>query len=106
MIEIAKKLAERFKYLEKVEFYLEKIKEIVRSFDNSAEVYVFGSFLRAENLPSSDIDVLICSNRIEEFRTAILSKVYEELGYMHPFEIHMVDENGFRWYKKFEMKRI
>ena len=109
MIEILKKRVERFKYFENPDVYLKKIGEIAERHLGEVELYVFGSFVEGKSVPSSDIDVLVVSKNVNpENRIALMSDVYRELGYEHPFEIHVVDEKGFEWYRRFckKMRRI
>lgn len=56
LAEDAKRRQEVFKNLDK---YLAVIKEVAKSIDPSAEVYLFGSVAEGRHILSSDIDVLI-----------------------------------------------
>ena len=109
MIEIVKLKAKRYEYLKNIDYYLGKIKKIAEKHLREFEMYIFGSFAEGKNAPSSDIDILIFSKEVTpEKRVEILKDTYVELGFLHPFEIHVVDEEGFEFYKKFvrKFKRI
>ncbi|ADC65219.1 DNA polymerase beta domain protein region [Ferroglobus placidus DSM 10642] len=96
-------------YIENLDLYLKRIKEIAEKHLGAVEVYLFGSYVEGKSLPSSDVDVLVYSKKVPvEKRSAVISEVYREFGYQHPFEIHIVDEKGFEWYKRFckKMKKI
>jgi len=82
---------------------VEKCKEVLKEF----EIYVFGSILENER-GVGDVDVLIVSKNApkklrEKART--LAKIEEDLPIYHPFEFHIVDEDGFEFYKK-HIKRL
>lgn len=77
--------------------YARKIKEIIKG-----EVIVFGSILEGKETMASDIDLLIVLESLEHGkREEIMSKINSVLGYYHPFEIHLVDQEGKKWYMRF-----
>lgn len=107
MIVILKLRKERFKFFREADRYLKRIKEIARRHLADPEVYVFGSFAENRHVPSSDIDVLIVSERVTpDDRVKVLSDIYREFGYEHPFEIHLTDSEGLRWYRRFAKKLV
>jgi len=107
MIEILKRKTERYKYIENLDYYLGKVRKIAEKHLGEVEIHIFGSFAEGKNAPSSDVDVLIRANDITpEKRNAVISEVYKKLGSWHPFEIHIVDERGFDWYRRFCRKMI
>jgi len=99
LIEISK---ERRKYFEDYKHYAKTIKDVVDL--EGVEVIVFGSVLEDKHTMASDIDVLIISDdlpeRLDE-RAEILMKINEVLGYLHPFELHLINKKEFEWYKRF-----
>ncbi len=107
MIEILRLRKRRYEFFREPERYLKKIKEIAERYLKNPEVYVFGSFAENEHVLSSDIDVLIVSERVSpNDRVRIISDVYREFGYEHPFEIHICDSEGFEWYRRFAKRLI
>jgi len=66
-------------------------------------VYVFGSVVRDECYPMSDVDVAVIVGRNvgEEERVEFYRKIREEFGILHPFEIHILSEEEWSIYKKF-----
>jgi len=56
------------------------IKETIRSFDNSAKVYLFGSRVY-DNKRGGDIDLLILSNKLRNIdKSCIRIKLFDKLG--------------------------
>ncbi len=68
-----------------LEHYLARIKQVVKELDEDGEVYLFGSVTEGEHTLSSDIDVLIVTEkdpfqmRVELWRA----------GITEPFELHI-----------------
>ncbi|ADI32027.1 nucleotidyltransferase domain-containing protein [Staphylothermus hellenicus] len=92
------------KYFEKTFFYLEKIKSIIKKHDPNARVLLFGSYVRGELRPDSDIDVLIITilGRDSSQRMKLRVEIAREIGDVTPFEIHIVSPEEYEeWYKKF-----
>jgi len=82
LVQAAIKRREIFDHLDR---YLDTIKRIVQKIDQNAEVYIFGSVPEKNYTYSSDIDVLIVSNKDPD-------KIRLELwrsGIREPFEIHI-----------------
>jgi predicted nucleotidyltransferase len=76
--------------------YLAYAKKILK--DKKLLVLVFGSVAENDFTLSSDIDVLIISNkapmkRVE--RGEILGKIYASIGKVHPFEIHLITQRDW-----------
>lgn len=71
--------------LKNLEHYLARIKQVVKELDENGEVYLFGSVAEGEYTLSSDIDVLIITEkdpfqmRVELWRA----------GITEPFELHI-----------------
>lgn len=93
LIEDAKRRREAFENLEK---YLSTIKEVAKSLDPNAEVYLFGSVAEGRHVLSSDIDVLVVT-------TADPPVVLERLwraGIGPPFEVHVRPPEALPLYQK------
>ena len=76
--------------------YLKVIAEAVKEMDKDAEAYLFGSVAEGRHLLSSDIDVLVVTNRPPgEVLAALWNK-----GIKDPFEIHVVTNKMFEIYKR------
>jgi hypothetical protein len=76
-----------------------KIKEIVNNFDHSARLYVFGSLVKGYYTASSDIDILVVTDRID-LKYDMMVAVYKAIE--APIELHIVTEDKFRdWYLRF-----
>lgn len=107
---IRKKIVERKKkYFEKVDFYLKKIKKIVQEIlGKEAKVILFGSIVRGEWGPNSDIDVLIVSDKLSQNWSEnlwIKQKIKSLIGFFSPFQIHLARPEEFEnWYQKFIKK--
>ena len=85
--------------------YAKIIKETAeKHFDNFIDLYVFGSVVKGEEHPMSDVDlaVVLSENVDEEKRIDFYRKVREKIGVVHPFEIHVLSKREWEtWYKKF-----
>jgi predicted nucleotidyltransferase len=103
-------------YVERRRWYFENIDEIVKMikgvldiFFDKYEIYLFGSVAENDYTMASDIDILIVSDetpsKISE-RSKIIAEIYRVIGLDAPVEIHLVDQRGFRWYKRFVKKYI
>ncbi len=105
-VRIARKGAESVsRYRKDLKGYLDIIKTVAREhFGFNVKVYLFGSVLRGDYGPLSDIDVAVVLARrppVKE-RMAFRSRLREELGLFHPFEIHIVSREDWEsWYMKF-----
>jgi hypothetical protein len=74
-----------------------------------AKVYIFGSYVKGDFQPLlSDIDILIVSEKIKNMddRAKISLKIKEGLKGRSMFEIHLVNEKEFEWYKFFVDKMV
>jgi len=77
--------------------YARKIKEITEG-----EVIIFGSIVEEKETMVSDIDMLVVLETLNlKKREEIMGKINSILGYYHPFEIHLVDQEGKKWYMRF-----
>jgi len=97
MLELAKKYRG---FREGWRHYAEVIKALGRQYfrENLIGVYVFGSTVRGDYGPLSDIDVAIVLREgvDERFRAGFRSVVRRELGDIHPFEIHVITDAEWR----------
>ena len=105
-IQVVKRIAKTVeRYRRELEVHLSTIRRLaVEYFGPEVRVYLFGSVLRGDYGPQSDIDVAVVLKRrpsVEE-RAAFRSRLREELGLFHPFEIHIVSEEDWvGWYGRF-----
>lgn len=100
---------EEEKYFKNYLKYASIAKKVVERELGDAKVFVFGSVVKGKATPASDVDLLILSKRMPERmseRSKIKAKIWKEIGIFSPFEIHLVDEKEFEWYKKFIDKKI
>ncbi|MEM1646551.1 MAG: nucleotidyltransferase domain-containing protein [Ignisphaera sp.] len=93
----------RDNYTKNLDFYLNKIKEIVRKTDPNARVILFGSYVRGNFRPDSDIDILVIMNVKSEFdRLRVYHEINKAIGSPNPFEIHVINQEEYTsWYSKF-----
>ncbi|QXJ29173.1 hypothetical protein J5U23_02042 [Saccharolobus shibatae B12] len=93
----------RDNYIKNLNFYLDRIKEVVRNIDPNTKIILFGSYVRGNFRPDSDIDVLIITNVSNEFdRLKIYHEVNKAIGNPNPFEIHVINKEEYiSWYSKF-----
>ena len=76
-----------------------EVKDIVKRVDPNARVYVFGSVVRGRYTASSDIDILVVMERIED-RHRVMTEVYKRVK--APIELHITtSEKLSSWYKRF-----
>ncbi len=82
ILKYATKRREVFKNLNE---YLAKIKKVIKNIDPQAEIYLFGSVAEGNYILSSDIDILIITDKPRE---KILTELWRN-GISDPFEIHI-----------------
>jgi len=95
---------ERRKYFRDIFKYAEKVKEIVKQRDPDARIMLFGSAVKGELRPDSDVDLLIITDIAEKIdeRIKLRMEMVKILGEGSPFEIHIItDEEYENWYRKF-----
>jgi predicted nucleotidyltransferase len=101
--EIIEKYQEfRRNYLEYAKIIKNIAKEVFQ--ENFLKIIVFGSILSKKYRVDSDIDIAIIlkEESKEEERIAFYKEIRNKLGFLHPFEFHIVSEyNWENWYKKF-----
>ena len=101
LIENAEKRKEYFANFVK---YAEKVKEVVKRLDPDARVIIFGSVVRGNVRPDSDIDLLIITRIAENLyeRIKLRIRIMEILGEESPFELHIVSVEEYEnWYRRF-----
>jgi len=101
LIENAEKRKEYFANFVK---YAEKVKEAVKRLDPEARVIIFGSVVRGNVRPDSDIDLLIVTRIAENLdeRIKLRIRIMEILGEESPFEPHIVSVEEYEnWYRRF-----
>lgn len=97
LIEEKKKREEIFRNLEG---YINVVKSIAERYFGSCKVFVFGSAVRGDyNVMLSDIDIAIVtecheSEKILKFKAEISKK-------WDIFELHVIDEKTWNFYKRF-----
>ncbi|OYT25905.1 MAG: DNA polymerase subunit beta [Thermofilum sp. ex4484_82] len=97
-------LKEWKKYYDNPRFYIEKVKAIARKHDKQARVMLFGSIIKGNMRPNSDIDVLLITRLAENVddRIKLRVEISREIGDSTPFEIHIITPREYEnWYKRF-----
>ncbi len=71
--------------------------------DDDVKVVVFGSVVRGDFTPLSDLDVLVISKKADDVRYGeVVEAVEDKIGKMIGVEIHLVTPEVFeKWYKGF-----
>ena len=93
LVREARRRAEIFKNLDR---YLKLIAETVKRLDEGARVYLFGSVAEGRHLPSSDIDVLVVTERPPG---EVLAALWSQ-GIKDPFEVHVVAKDALEQYRR------
>ena len=93
LVEEAKRRARIYRELDK---HLALIARVIRQLDRGAKVYLFGSVAEGRNLLSSDIDILVVTDKPPG---QVLAALWNH-GIKDPFEIHVVPEEMLEYYKK------
>jgi len=96
----------REKYIKNIKKYLNIIKKRAKKIlGKDIKIYLFGSFLKGNFGPNSDIDILIVSSKAPiEVRKKSEILIYLKRGFSpyHPFEIHLTTPEIFEnWFKNF-----
>ena len=100
---------ENKKYFKNYLKYAKIAKRVAEKELGEARAFVFGSIVKKQATPASDIDLLIVSKNMPERiseRSKIKAKIWKKIGIFSPFEIHLIDEKEFEWYKRFVDKKI
>ncbi|WP_054842886.1 nucleotidyltransferase domain-containing protein [Vulcanisaeta distributa] len=97
----------RDRILSNIDYYLDRIKDVVLRLDPNAELMLIGSYVRGNFKPDSDVDVLIISDvygddphKYVELIMNIIKEVGDEA--LMVFEFHVVSRRAYNeWYSKF-----
>lgn len=93
-IEILKEnFEEKKKYFENYRFYCKRIKKEAEYLLGSVKVLVFGSLIKGEFTPRSEIDILIISEDLpeaQEERNRIRTRIKSSVDPFSPFQIHLI----------------
>jgi len=91
------------KYFKDYLNYVRKIKKIATKLLGKVRVLVFGSVIKGQAEPGSDIDVLIISPKLKDSKkkSEIRAQIFKK-GFGSPFEIHLVTPEEYQnWYRYF-----
>ena len=106
--QIRKELVEeKEKYFKNYILWCKKIKRKAKKVlkDDNIKVLVFGSIIKKQWGPNSDIDVLIISEKIGnnwEDIIRIKTEIKKSVGLFSPFQLHLATPQEYNeWYKKF-----
>lgn len=99
---------EEKKYFQDPIAWAKKIKKEVKNLLGETQVFIFGSVARKKTGPRSDIDVLVVSPQLKTtaIKSQVRAKIWKKLGFLSPFEIHLVTPSEFSWYQRFIDKKI
>lgn len=92
------------RYFRNYIFYAKEIKKILKQFFPEVRVIIFGSVVKGEYKPDSDIDILIISPDIPDslFKQAEIKNKIEKQFPFAPFQFHFATPEEFKnWYTKF-----
>jgi predicted nucleotidyltransferase len=105
VIDLQKKIIEIYrKFRENYLEYCKEIKKIAQEVfkEKLIAVIVFGSTVKGNYKPWSDIDIgIVVKEFSEKEMLEVLKKVREKFGSVHPFEIHFITEEKWPEFKKF-----
>lgn len=98
------------KFFDSPYYWTRQIKRVLSSQIDDVRVFLFGSVLRGESRPGSDIDILVYSPQLpdrQSERVALTASLNDLLGLVHPFELHFANDREFAWYRHFaDMKEV
>ena len=96
---------ERMEILKNIDKYLKEIKSSVLEKDPKAKVILFGSFVRGNFRPDSDIDILIVSDEFGDNPhkyAELVNYIRDRIKHYSLFEFHVVTKKTYEeWYKRF-----
>lgn len=97
------------KYFKNYLFWTKKIKKEAKKNLGNVRVLLFGSVVKKQVEPGSDIDVLVISPQLKnpKKKSEVLTKILKEIGQSSPFEIHLITPQEYQnWYQKFIKKEF
>ncbi len=83
----------RKKIFDNVDYYINKLANLIKNEDKNSEIYLFGSVLGGNYNMSSDIDILIVTDEKEKIMKLLWDNDYDE-----PFEFHIKYQNEAKKY--------
>ncbi len=101
---IADKNKQAERYFHNTLFYVKEIKNMLQESLSDVKVLIFGSVVRGNYKPNSDIDILVISSLMPEgpFAQAEFKLRIKEQFPDAPFEIHLITPAEYNsWYKNF-----
>ncbi len=101
---IAERNRQSEKYFHNTGTYVRVIKNMLQKRLPDIRVLIFGSVVRSDYQPGSDIDILVISSAIPQglFAQAEMKLQIKNQFPDAPFEIHLVSPQEYEnWYKKF-----
>ena len=100
----------REKYFENPRKYAALIKKVAKQLlGKDTKVFLFGSVVKGNYTAASDIDVLVFSPSVPEKglkRAEIIATLRKKTGLWYPFEIHLVNERMFKFYRRMVKKMV
>lgn len=97
------------KYFKNYLFWAKEIKKEAKRILGEVKVFLFGSIIKKQAGPRSDIDVLIISPNLKmtEKKTEVRVKILKKIGFGSPFEIHLITPEEYEnWYKNFIKEKV
>jgi len=91
-------------YFENLDKVVDAMRSVLDEFFSEYEIYLFGSVAEGDYTMASDIDILVVSReapRQVSKRSEVVSRIYSAIGLDAPVEVHLVDPEGFQWYRRF-----
>ncbi len=85
------------------------VKEVAEKLLGEVRVYLFGSVVEGSGTPSSDLDIMVVSERTPRSageRSRVVAKILEEVGVDAPIEVHLLRPEEESWYLRFVKKRV
>ncbi|MGH7800369.1 MAG: nucleotidyltransferase domain-containing protein [Thermodesulfobacteriota bacterium] len=87
--------------------YVSQIKSEVIKLCSDTEVYIFGSVVKGNTHPTSDIDVLLVSVEFKNIKKRIETHSKLKLLFLDaPFEFHLIYPEKFPFYKKMAKEMV
>lgn len=97
------------KYFKNYLAWAERIKKEAEKNLGEVKVFLFGSIIKGEVEPGSDIDILVISSKLRsaEKKSQVRNKIFKKIGLDSPFEVHLITPEQYQnWYKHFIKKKV